>query len=98
MRQRADLTFGIYCLHWPILMLCLRAARARGLAESAVAAFVQIFVPTILGAIACATMYDAALAKLAPSNRVLTTTQSAAAKRFPAIRRSSSVLSGWGSE
>ena len=98
LRQRADLTFGIYCLHWPILMLCLRAARARGLAESAVAAFVQIFVPTILGAIACATMYDAALAKLAPSNRVLTTTQSAAAKRFPAIRRSSSVLSGWGSE
>jgi peptidoglycan/LPS O-acetylase OafA/YrhL len=90
LRQRADLTFGIYCLHWPILMLCLRRARARGLAESDVAAFLTIFAPTILGALACATMYDAVLGKVAPS--------SPASKRFPAVRRSSSVLSGWESE
>ena len=67
LRRRADLTFGVYCLHWPILMLCLRAARARGLSESDAVAFGTIFVPTLLGAVTCATLYEAFLTELAPA-------------------------------
>ena len=86
LRRISDMTFGVFCLHWPVLMVCLRSARAHGLPASDALAFGVIFAPTLLGAIALAAAYDAALAVLAP------------APPSPVLRRSSSVLSGWESE
>ena len=95
LRRRADLTFGIYCLHWPILMLCLRAARSRGLADSDAVAFGTIFVPTALGAVTLATLYEAFLTVCwGPDGHELSTRDG---KKHD-LRRSSSVLSGWESE
>ena len=95
LRRRADLTFGVYCLHWPILMLCLRAARARGLADSDAVAFGTIFVPTALGAVTLATLYEAFLTVCwGPDGHEPCTRDG---KKHD-LRRSSSVLSGWESE
>ena len=72
-------------------MLCLRAARTRGrLADSDAVAFGTIFVPTALGAVTCATLYEAFLTVCwGPDDHD--------GKKHD-LRRSSSVLSGWESE
>ena len=75
-------------------MFCLREARARGLADSDAVAFGRIFVPTILGAGTCATLYEAFLTVCwGPDGHELCTPD----KKHD-LRRSSSVLSGWESE
>ena len=72
-------------------MLCLRAARTRGrLADSDAVAFGTIFVPTLIGAVTCATLYEAFLT-------VCWGPDGHEGKKHD-LRRSSSVLSGWESE
>ena len=77
-------------------MLCLRAARTRGrLADSDAVAFGTIFVPTALGAVTCATLYEAFLTVCwGPDGHEPCTRDG---KKHD-LRRSSSVLSGWESE
>ena len=81
-------------------MLCLRTARARGIADSDAVAFGTIFVPTALGAVTCATLYEAFLTVCwGPDGHELCTRDG---KKYDFekhdLRRSSSVLSGWESK
>ena len=79
-------------------MLCLRAARTRGLADSDAVAFVMIFVPTALGAVTLATLYDAFLTVCwGPDGHEPCTRDGKNVEKHD-LRRSSSVLSGWESE
>mmetsp|Transcript_990 Transcript_990/g.2687 ORF Transcript_990/g.2687 Transcript_990/m.2687 type:complete len:481 (-) Transcript_990:262-1704(-) len=59
-RHPAAKTLGVYCLHWPWLMLALR--HVKPLPASDASAFLEIFVPTLAGAVASAVAYDAILA------------------------------------
>jgi len=56
-RFPASLTFGVYCLHWPVLMLALKCIKP--LPSSDVWAFLVIFLPTMVGSVACAIAYNA---------------------------------------